>query len=79
MSHLYFNEESDYSDENTCDNEIFCSIILHHKRKLNIFTVQLPSTPCASASVRCATVAFPDDNFDESTSPVPNYASPANK
>ena len=20
MSHLYFNEESDYSEENTCDN-----------------------------------------------------------
>ena len=23
MSHLYFNEQSDYSDENTCGNEVF--------------------------------------------------------
>ena len=23
MSHLYFNEESDYSEENTCDNDVF--------------------------------------------------------
>ena len=22
MSHLYFNEESDYSEKNTCDNEV---------------------------------------------------------
>ena len=36
MLHLYFNEESDYSEENTCDNEV------HHKKKLNIFTLQLP-------------------------------------
>ena len=28
MSHLYFNEESDYSEENTSDNEGFCSAIL---------------------------------------------------
>ena len=27
MSHLYFNEESDYSEENTCKNEVFCSTI----------------------------------------------------
>ena len=27
MSHLYFNEESDYSDENTCENEVFRSTI----------------------------------------------------
>ena len=27
MSHLYFNEESDYSEENTCDREVFCSTI----------------------------------------------------
>ena len=25
MSHLYFNEESDYSEENTCDNEVHLS------------------------------------------------------
>ena len=28
MSDLYFNEESDYSEENTSDNEYFCSTIL---------------------------------------------------
>ena len=27
MSHLYFNEESNYSEENTCEYEVFCSII----------------------------------------------------
>ena len=27
MSHLYFNKESDYSEENTCDNEVFRSTI----------------------------------------------------
>ena len=25
MSHLYFNEESDHSEENSCDNEVFRS------------------------------------------------------
>ena len=28
MSHLYFNEESGYSEENTYDNEVFRSTIL---------------------------------------------------
>ena len=28
MSHLYFSEESDHSEENTCDNEVFRSTIL---------------------------------------------------
>ena len=42
MSHLHFNEESDYSEENTCDNEVFRTTILYHRMKLNIFTVQLP-------------------------------------
>ena len=28
MSHLYLNEESDYSEENTCDNEVFCPTIV---------------------------------------------------
>ena len=42
MPHLYFNEESDYSEENTCENEVFCSTILHHRKKLKIFTSQLP-------------------------------------
>ena len=53
MSNLYFNEESDYSEENTCGNKFFHSTILqpfqfnpeqkNHeketmKKKLNIFT-----------------------------------------
>ena len=42
MSHLYFNKESNYSEENTCDNEVFLSTILQHRKKLNIFTLQLP-------------------------------------
>ena len=41
MSHLYFNEESDYSEENTCEKEVFRSTILHHRKKLNIFTPQM--------------------------------------
>ena len=28
ISDLYFNEKSDYSEENTSDNEVFCSTIL---------------------------------------------------
>ena len=36
MSHLYFNEESDYSEGNTCDNEVFRTTILQHRKKLNI-------------------------------------------
>ena len=27
MSHLYFNEDSDYSEENTCENEVFRTTI----------------------------------------------------
>ena len=42
MSHLYFNEKSDYSEENTSDNEVFRSTIFQQRKKLNIFTVQLP-------------------------------------
>ena len=42
MSHLNFNEERDYSEENTCYNEVFHSTILHHGKKLNIFMLQLP-------------------------------------
>ena len=34
MSHLYFNEESNYSEEITCDNEVFRATILHHRKKL---------------------------------------------
>ena len=42
MSDLYFNEENDYSEENTYENEVFCSVIPHHRKKLNIFTPQIP-------------------------------------
>ena len=42
MLHLHFNEESDYSEENTCENEVFHSTILHHGKKLNTFMPQLP-------------------------------------
>ena len=42
MSHLYFNKESGYSDENKCENEVFDSTILHHRKKLNIFMSKLP-------------------------------------
>ena len=27
MSNLYFNKESDYSEDNTCENEVFCSAV----------------------------------------------------
>ena len=33
-SHLYFNEDNDYSEGNTCNNEVFRSTILHHRKKL---------------------------------------------
>ena len=36
MSHLYLNEERYYSEENTCENEVFCSTILYHRKKLNM-------------------------------------------
>ena len=58
MSNSYFNEESDYSEENTCGNKVFRSTILQPfqlepeqkkrvvmramRKKLNIFTLQLP-------------------------------------
>ena len=29
MSRLYFSEESDYSEENNCVNQVFGSTILH--------------------------------------------------
>ena len=34
---VYFNEESDYSEENTCENEVFNSNSLHHRKKLSIY------------------------------------------
>ena len=36
-------------------------------------------TPCPSAPVRWAPVAYPVNKFAEIDSPVPNYASPAYK
>ena len=36
MSNLYFNEERDYSEENTCENEVFCFTILQYSKTLNI-------------------------------------------
>ena len=42
MSNLYVNEEGDYSEKNTCDNEVCRSTMLHHTKKLNIFTPQMP-------------------------------------
>ena len=41
-SHLYFNEESDCSEENTCEKKVFYATILHQRKKLNIFKSQLP-------------------------------------
>ena len=41
MPKLYFNEEIDYSEENRCENDVFRSTILDHRKKLNIFTSQL--------------------------------------
>ena len=41
MSHLYFNEASDYSEENTSRNVDFRTTILHHRKKLKIFTLQV--------------------------------------
>ena len=38
----HFNEESYYSEENTCDNEGFHSTIPHRRKEVNIFTIQLP-------------------------------------
>ena len=42
MSQLCLNEESDHSVENTCKNEIFRFTFLHHRKKLNLLTPQLP-------------------------------------
>ena len=39
MSHLYFNDESVYSEKTTCDNEVFRSNFLHHSKKQNVFTL----------------------------------------
>ena len=40
MSHLYLNEESDHSEENTCKNEVFRSTIFNHRKVLNIPNLQ---------------------------------------
>ena len=41
MSHLYFNDESNCPEENTFDYEVFRSVILQNRDKLNIFTFEL--------------------------------------
>ena len=56
MSILYFNEEGDYSEQNTFDNEVFRSTILHHRKKLNIFTPQMPIYYMITYSIRIGTV-----------------------
>ena len=44
MSHAYFNEHSDCSEENSSDNEVFYSTIPRNRNKLNIFTLQIPTS-----------------------------------
>ena len=39
MSHLYFNEESDYPEQSICDSEDFCTTVLQHWKELNIITI----------------------------------------
>ena len=34
MSHLYSKKEGDYSEENTYDNEVFRSTIVHHRNPI---------------------------------------------
>ena len=48
MLHLYFNEESHYSEENTCKNEVFNSTILHQTKKLNYLRLS-----CRCISYNC--------------------------
>ena len=38
MSRLYFNEESDYSEENKCDNEV------HHRKNIHASAADLLHT-----------------------------------
>ena len=42
MSQFIFSESDIYSEKNTCDNKVFCSTILHHRKKLNKFTIPVP-------------------------------------
>ena len=41
-SHLYFNEDSEYSERNPSENDAFSLTILRHKKKITIFTSELP-------------------------------------
>ena len=41
IPNLRFKKESDYSEKNECDNEVFPSTIPHHRKKLNTFMLQL--------------------------------------
>ena len=38
-SNLHF-DEGDYSEENTCENEVFHSTILHHRKKIKYYLAQ---------------------------------------
>ena len=60
MPHLYFNEESDYSEENTSENEVFPSTILHHREKLNRFKPQLPIYYIQHLNKKSLLVLMPD-------------------
>ena len=43
MSHLYYNEDSDYSEENACENEVFRFSIENktkHMSQLPIYYIQ---------------------------------------
>ena len=41
MSYLYFNDESDYSEENTCDNEFFRSTTLQFICQFIIYSIRI--------------------------------------
>ena len=69
MSHLYFNEESDYFQENTCENQAFRSTIErieHENRKSQL--VQMPEV--ATGGVLRKKVFFKMSQNSQET-PVP--------
>ena len=51
MSRLYFNGKSYYSQENTCDNEVFQSTILDQRKKLNIHALAAEILIVANADI----------------------------
>ena len=44
MSHLYFNKDSDFSEENTCENEVFRSTIQEKAKHIHASTADLLHT-----------------------------------